>query len=157
MSQDEVAPASRRRSPWPPAVLAIAIAGYWAWSRRPEPVDDREVEDHEPAGESIAPYEDAARTLLGELDHADPLAQGWTVERVEGPLIDGRIQILVSQDTRSFVVWVAPRGWSKHKPPSQTESWELFYDRAQPPGTKIDAAEINAVLEIIAARVRAHE
>ncbi len=147
---------------WPPLVLALLVLGSWVWLRLPARAPEPEPHEvHEPAPApappEFSPYEAEARALLGGLDHADPLALGWVVERVEGPLDDGRIKLTVRQDERQFAVWIATRGASERPAPTQTERWEFFYDRPQPLGAKVELDEFTAVLEAIAARVRAHE
>ncbi len=153
------AEASRRRPSWPLLVIASLVLGRWAWQRLPALVPERESEqvDTEPEHDWVVPYRDEARALLGNLEPGDELAATWRVERVEGPLPDGRIKVLATRDELRFAAWIVPRGYSSHEPPVHSERWDLFYDRAQPPGTKLDSSEYIRVLEVLAERVRAHE
>jgi hypothetical protein len=160
VSGDRARPtAEARRSAWPPTILALAVLGTWAWTRVPNliPAPPEPEPEAEAEAELIAAYEDEARALLGDLDHGDVLAREWVVERVEGPLIDGRIKILTRHDQRRLGLWLSPRGLSPHNPPVRTEHWDLFYDRVEPADATLDSAELTAMLEALATRIRAHE
>lgn len=144
------------RSPWPALAVALLAFGSWAWIHRPERPEP-EHDEPQPEAPVVYPYGELARALLGGLEPGESLADGWVVERIQGPLPDGRIEVVARRGEVSFAAWLVPAGQSPHRAPIATERWELFYDHPTPPDASVSEAEQVAVLELLAARARERE
>lgn len=95
-------------------------------------------------------YTDQARAVLDNLAPADDLA-GWEVVTIDGVLDDRTIHIQLTRDDISFTAVVAPRGSQPHRPPAQTDDYDLFYTGVSRPDAE---SQIATVLAQLAQRVK---
>ena len=94
--------------------------------------------------------------LLGELEVGVDLG-GWSVRAIDGRSPE-RIGVRASRHGAAMWVTVAVKGASAFRPPVSTATRDLFYGPVEASGGPAPGREeIDALLQAVAARVRAHE
>ena len=94
--------------------------------------------------------------LLGELEVGVELG-GWSVRAIDGRSPE-RIGLRASRQGAAMWVTVAVKGASSFRPPVSTATRDLFYGSIDSSaGPAPGREEIDALLQAVAARVRAHE
>jgi hypothetical protein len=142
------------------AAVALAVLALVRWatlqielsSDEPEPEIHAEREVPEPPA-----YTDEARRLLGDLAPGEALAAGFVVDHIEGVGADGAIRVVGVREGQRLSIWLRPQRADERPPPLSTLRFDLFYDRPQPLNPPVSSTDTEALLAVLAERVRAHE
>lgn len=116
------------------AVVLLGLVGYW--NRHPlgskpltgpdTPSDKPSVDANNPDNNPLPPPERLA--ILGGLKVGSFVA-GWRIASItitSKPEVKGALTLLLRKDTKSFGLWILPKGQLKMPAPNETEGHQFF-------------------------------